>query len=213
MDEFPSNSYRKKPQDEKSEPKRVERVTTSDPVVRKTPLSRKFAQTFIGGSGKGVLSYIVFEILVPAAKDMISDAVSQGAEQLLFGEARHTSRRGGRRPYSGPGGYVSYNRYSASREPQRDEPRSMSRRGRTMHDFNEIILATRVEAEEVLDRLFDILNKYQTVSVSDLYELVGITANFTDEKWGWTELRGSQVAKVRNGYLLDLPRPEPLDRA
>jgi hypothetical protein len=82
-----------------------------------------------------------------------------------------------------------------------------------MHDFNEIILATRVEAEEVLDRLFDILNKYQTVSVSDLYELVGITANFTDEKWGWTELRGSQVAKVRNGYLLDLPRPEPLDRA
>lgn len=212
MDEFPANSYRRKPSDEKSEPKRVERVTTSDPVVRKTPLGKKFAQTFIGGSGKGVMTYIVFDILVPAAKDMISDAASQGIEQLLFGEARHTSRRGGRRPYSGPGGYVSYNRYSSSREPVRDEPRTISRRGRSMHDFNEIILGTRVEAEEVIDRLFDLLSKYDNASVADLYELVGITANFTDEKWGWTDLRGASVAKVRNGYLLDLPRPEPLDR-
>ena len=81
-----------------------------------------------------------------------------------------------------------------------------------MHDFNEIILGTRVEAEEVIDRLFDLLSKYDNASVADLYELVGITANFTDEKWGWTDLRGASVAKVRNGYLLDLPRPEPLDR-
>lgn len=87
----------------------------------------------------------------------------------------------------------------------------MSRRGRSTHDFDEIILATRVEAEEVVDRLFDLVGRYESASVSDLYSLVGISGNFTDEKWGWTDLRGAGVERVRNGYLLDLPRPEPLD--
>jgi hypothetical protein len=72
-------------------------------------------------------------------------------------------------------------------------------------------LATRVEAEEVIDRLFDVVSRYETATVADLYEMVGVTGNYTDDKWGWTDLRGASVQRVRNGYLLDLPRPEPLD--
>ena len=88
----------------------------------------------------------------------------------------------------------------------------MSHRGRAAHDFDEIILDTRREAEEVLSRLYDILSKYEVVTVSDLYDLTGIDSNYTDQDWGWTELRGSQIVNVRNGYLLDLPKPEPLRR-
>jgi hypothetical protein len=82
---------------------------------------------------------------------------------------------------------------------------------RRNHDFDEIVLATRAEANEVIDRLFDLISKYEQATVSDLYDLVGLEAKFTDEKWGWRDMRGVQAVRVGGGYLLDLPRPEQLD--
>ena len=87
---------------------------------------------------------------------------------------------------------------------------SMSHRGRVRFDFDEIILTSRAEAEEVIDRLFDMVSQWSRASVSDLYALVGFKSEHTDEKWGWTNLRGAGVSRVRGGYLLDLPEPEPL---
>ena len=87
----------------------------------------------------------------------------------------------------------------------------MSRRGRSTHDFGEIILATRVEANTVIERLYDLVNQFEVASVKDLYELVGAESDYTDEKWGWTSMQGSDVQRINEGYLLDLPRPEPID--
>lgn len=215
MEDFPANSRRpaREVKAEKPEAKKVERVTQGEVVRRKKPLGKRFTETFVGGQDvQGVWGYVVMDVLVPAAKDMAADAVSQGIERMLFGEARSTSRRTGARP----GGHTPYNRYSPSsalgrREDPRESRRELSRRSRANHDFDEIILATRVEAEQVIDRLFDLVLKYEFATVADLYELVGISGNYTDDKWGWTDIRGADVQRVRNGYLLDLPKPEPLD--
>jgi hypothetical protein len=72
-------------------------------------------------------------------------------------------------------------------------------------------LETRTEAEEVIDRLFDMVSRYDSASVADLYALVGLASTHTDYKWGWTDVRGAGVSKIRGGYLLDLPEPKPLD--
>jgi len=49
------------------------------------------------------------------------------------------------------------------------------------------------------------------VTVADLYELTGIASSHTDNKWGWTELRGARAVRTRDGhFLLDLPDPQPL---
>lgn len=209
--EFPSNSQRQKTTPTRPEPKKVERVVEGSVVRRKKPLGKRITEMFVGGDAKGVWSYVALDVLIPAAKDMFADAVSQGVERMVFGEARSTSRRTGARP---GGSYIAYNRYGNNRPGDRDraEPRNqISKRARASHDFDEIILATRVEAEEVVDRLFDLVAKYEIATVADLYELVGITGNYTDDKWGWNDIRGAGVTRVRNGYLLDLPRPEPLD--
>jgi hypothetical protein len=87
----------------------------------------------------------------------------------------------------------------------------MSRQGRARHDFDEIVLDERSEAEEVLDRLFDVVNKYESATVADLYDLVGLPSTHADYKWGWTDLRGAGVSRIRDGYLLDLPDPEIID--
>jgi hypothetical protein len=218
VDEFPSNSHKaREPKlvvPPKTEEKRAERVVEGEVVRRKKPLGKRFTETFFSGDARGVFSYILVDVLLPAAKDTIADAFSTGIERMLFGEVRSASRRTGSRP-SGSGGFVSYNRYSSPNQnaPRREDPRNtgISQRARASHDFDEIILATRAEAEEVIGRLFDIVARYETATVADLYELVGEEAKFTDDKWGWTDVRGSGVTRVRNGYLLELPRPEPLN--
>lgn len=231
VEEFPSNSVRKKTADEyvddirsaqgktkkpeegKVEDKKIERVTNGEVVRRKKTLGKRFTETLFGGAdAKSVFSYITLDVMVPAAKDTIADMTSLGMEKLLFGETRSSSRRRG--GYSGPNGRVNYNQISSNNRPpwdRKDPRRDVSRRGRASHDFDEIILETRGEAEEVIDRLFDLISRYEVASVADLYELTGITGNYTDNKWGWTDIRGAGVSRVRNGYLLDLPRPEPID--
>lgn len=208
--EFPSNSHSSK-RAARDEPKKVEQIVSSEVVRRKKPLSKRFTETFVGGDARGVASYVMFDVLIPAAKDMVADAMSMGVEKMLFGDVRSSSRRGGSRSGSS-GPYVSYNRFApGSSLGRRDEPTIPSRRARATHDFDEIILATRVEAEEVVDRLFDLVSRYESATVADLYELVGVSGNYTDDKWGWTDIRGAGVTRVRNGYLLDLPKPTPLD--
>lgn len=212
MEELRGNSHRQRREPAVEEPtdKKLEKVVTGDVSRRKKPLGKRFTETLFGGDGRGVLQYILLDVLVPAAKDTIADVVSQGIERALFGEARSSSRRTGPRN-PGSSGHVSYNRYSGSPlTGRREEPREVSRRARGNHDFDEIILATRVEAEEVLHRMDDLLRKYETVSVGDLYELVGVDSSYTDEKWGWIDLADAGIRRVNRGYLLDLPKPESL---
>lgn len=212
MEEFPSNSkYAKPAEPEKDEPKRILKVVEGDVVRRKKPLGKRFHDMFFGGDSKSVVEYVVQEVLLPAARDMIADAVSQGVERIIFGEARSSSRRAAvSRPsaFGGGNNSVPYNRYSSNR---REDPRpSISRQARARHEFDEIIIPTRAEAEEVLDSMYNILSRYEQVSVKDLYELTGVEFHHTDEKWGWTDLRGARVVRVSNGYLLDLPKTDAI---
>lgn len=88
----------------------------------------------------------------------------------------------------------------------------MSQRGRGSHDFGEIVLSTRAEAEETLAQMDDIIGRFGTTSIADLYEMLAIDEVYhTDEKWGWDNLRGSDVQRLRNGgYILVLPKPIPI---
>jgi len=210
--DYPSNSNNRKKETEIRK-ETVEKIVTGEVVRRKTPLSRKVRDIFIGGDAQSVWGYVAYDILIPAVKDTLSDAVSMGIERMLFGDSRSPSSR--RRPGTQTNyGYTNYSNYSkpGGSRYQKEEPRQLSRRAKSAHNFDEIILETRMEAETVVERLDDLCDRYGQATVSDLYELVGVTGDFTDEKYGWTDMRSAGVSRVRNGYLLDLPRPEVLDR-
>ena len=202
--DFPSNSVTKKPANPAE--KNLEKVVTGSVKQQKRGLGRRIAETFIEDNTKTVGDYVVHDVLVPAAKTMISDMVGGGIEMLLFG-----GRRGSRTTRDGGRSYVNYN--SLSYRPQNREVlgktggiREISRTSRARHDFGEIILETRGEAEEVLSLLVEAVDQYGVASVADLYELVGIASSFTDNKYGWTDLRNAGVNRVRGGYLINLPR-------
>ena len=75
---------------------------------------------------------------------------------------------------------------------------------------DDIILESRAEAEDVISSMEKIIETYGFVRVADLYDLVGITCNYTDNNYGWTNIRSAESVKVRDGYMLKLPKAEPL---
>lgn len=207
MEEFPPNSMKQalKTGQTASEDKKIERVTSADATLRKKPLGRKFMDTFFGADLKSVIQYVLSDVLAPAAKDMIVEAGSQGLERMIFGD---TNPR--RRSVGGvtPTGHINYNRMGRQNRGPSPGPQV---RGRSRPAFDEVVLQSRAEGQEVLSRMYDILSRYESVTVSDLYELVGIRGDHTDLKWGWTDLHGASVDRLRNGgFLLDLPQPEAL---
>lgn len=211
MQDFPSNS-RKAAQARTDEPKKLERVTSAEAVRRKRGLGRQMRETFIGGNAKTAAEYMVIEVVVPAIKDTIAEALQSGIEKLIYGDTR--PRRGGTSSSSNPLGYsnvprVNYSQYNTP--PRAAHQSTLSRRARERHDFGEIVIQSREEANDVIDQLYEILSRHGSVPVANLYALTGIQETHTDYKWGWTDLRGAKASKLRNGgYLLNLPDPQPL---
>lgn len=199
---------------DKERPK-VQAVVTGVAIKKKRSFGQRVAEVFTGDDARSVGNYVVMDVLVPSAKNMISDAFTTFVERMLFGDGR-----GGGRPRSGGssyGPYTPYNRSSAS--PSRssgappwrtDDRREMSSRGRAMHDFREVIIDNRVEAGQVLDTLTEMVQMYEVATVADYYEASNITPEFTDRQWGWTNLGEARIDRVREGYLISMPPPVPL---
>lgn len=227
MDEYPGNSNGGKSQHAK--PPRVEDGSDKKEVLKpiagldKTKVTRKkrsfvkrLRESLFGGAGstEGVASYVFFDVMLPAARDMIVDTGTEAIHRAVYGEARPGySRRS--RPGRGLGssglGHVAYDSISNRAASTREERTQMSRRARANFRFDEVILPSRVLADEVLDRLMLLLEKFQMVTVADLYELIEEDINHNDDKFGWVDLQGSYVSRLGAGYILNLPQPIPLD--
>lgn len=213
---FPSNAHKKEeePKEEIKEVKTVKKVITGTVVKRKKPLGKRFMETFISDDIVNVKSYIIHDILVPAAKDTVADiaqgimdAFRSGLEVALFGEERSSrNRKSGNRKE-----YVSYNSMSSRDKDKRDDRRDISTKNRARHNFDDIIFNTRGEAEEVRSHLVDLIIDYGVASVADLYDLVGITGSFTDNKYGWEDLSTARISRSGGGYVIVLPKAILLD--
>jgi hypothetical protein len=177
-------------------------------MKRRKSITRSIAQTFFGEDAKSVINYIIMDVMVPAAKNMIQEAVSSGIERFLFGEEGSTRRRSKDRGHS----IVSYNTlYGRDRSrDEREERRPVRERGR--FDMSEIIFKKGDEASEVLDGLHDILQQYRQVTVADFFELADMDAGtWVDQKWGWENLSKAYVTYTRGGYVIVGPKAIELD--
>lgn len=197
---YPGNS--KKDKEEEERPK-LDPVVTGKVIQRKKSIVKRVTETFAGEGVENVGQFLVVDVIVPAIKTLLADIASQGVERMLFGEVSRRSTTA--RPGNG-GRYTSYSRMSET--PSR---REMSQRARATHDFRDIILDTRVEAEEVLTELDRLIRQYDVASVSDLYQLTDLDPSWTDNKWGWTDLSTADIRRVREGYMLILPRAVQID--
>ena len=207
-DSMPANSHVSK-HEEKREKKKVEKVVTHKVAKRKKTLGKRMSETFLEEDGQSVMQYIIYDILIQAAKDTFSDLVRSGIDMLLYGEGgsrnRSTYRDRGR-SYSQS--RVSYNRMYGNDDRRLNPPRERNRRGRASYNFDDIILESREDAKQVLDELCELIDQFNWASVEDFYDLVGLDADYVDVRWGWTDLRNAYIERVRGGgWVIHLPRP------
>ena len=78
--------------------------------------------------------------------------------------------------------------------------------------FDNVTFETREYAKAVLAHLRDMIAADGVASVSDLYTTAGIEHDYVNDKYGWISLKGwIPIRPALNGYMLDLPRPIPID--
>lgn len=197
---YPDNSYKaRERQKEQVEQKRVAKVASGK--TKKKSEVRKLADVFIAEDVADVKTYIFTDVLVPAIVDAVEDIVVKGIRMILRGETEPHRKSAG--------GFVDYRRVSTrDRRDDRRDSKTPTRR----FDFDDIVFGSRGEAEAVRDQMEAVIDQYGVVTVADLYDMADLTAPpYTSHKYGWTSIRYAEVTRVREGYIIKLPRAMPID--
>ena len=193
IENYQSNSYKSKEAARNEEKKKLDKVITGQVKTKKKSGVCKFMSGLVADDAQSIKSYLVKDVVVPTIKKTITEIV----DMILYGGKSKHGRTSTTK--------VSYRSYW-------DDPRDTRRESIAVQPYNydDIILETRGDAEEVLDQLNAMIDTYKIASVADLYDLVGISGNYTDNKYGWTNLSNADVIRTRDGYQLKLPRALPI---
>lgn len=201
MTDYKPNSHKSKAEETATEEKRAKKVV-SGKVTTKENNTRKFAGLIVSEDASKVKSYVVLDVLIPAIKKAISDIVTDGIDMILYGESRGKKSRSS--------GGVSYRSYYDDRG-RSGRDRGGREASLSRFDYDDIVFDTRGDAELVREQMVDILDQYGMVTVADMYDLAGLTVPYTASKYGWFNIRTSEVTRIHNGYILKLPKAMPID--
>lgn len=207
MEEFKSNSNAsKEAQQNDNSSQRNAPVTTNVSVINKKKLS---FGNFFAADAKSVGQHVVETILVPSLQKLLSDSVKGAVDWLIYGS------KGRSNPTSGPG-TVSYSRYYQipinnypSNLQNQNVLSPMQRPG--VYSINDFKFQDRGDAEAVLMRMNEAIGRYGMVSVADFYDFIGQRCSFTDQKYGWYDLRAAQVIRYDDGFSIQFPKAQPIE--
>lgn len=232
LNDLPSNSKtrntaaEKEANDKDIQEKHVERAATGKTHTRRESFGRKFMKTFFEGNFQDTKKYLVEDVVKPAIKENLADAINAAVGMMLFNEVRRGA--GSRRGSNSNGSRVSYGGYfngGSGCNGRREKMPSYQNSSDSPSRVAELMKETRGEAEDVLDILQEVLENYDQVTVADYYDAFGYTSDdFQDNKFGWKNLDGVMVKRVRggiyddesrrwvDGFMLTMPREIALTR-
>lgn len=198
----------------KDKPKKeIKKVVTGSVSEKKKSSIQKAADNFISEDAPNVFSYIFTDIVIPTVKDLLAEMGKSAIDMIFYGgetsggSSRNKNRSRGSSSRRSSYEHIDYMDYYDERERRRVDHKTYVRSRRSM----EFLFETRADAEEVLFQMYDILDRYNVVSVLDFYQLVGKEGTYTDDKYGWMNLDLVKIKMVRDGHLLMLPKPLPFD--
>lgn len=190
-----------KKNDSKIEEKHLEKVTSGSIRTKK---KSKFQELFIQEDIKSAALYAFEELMVPGIRNIFVDTLISTVKRMFLGESEH--RRSSDRLSS----RISYHRYYDDRDDRDYYKRRKERDERDRYGFKEILFAEREDADDVLEKLFELMGSGYIVSVADYYDLCGEIGSHTDNKYGWTDLRSARVERYGREYYIKLPPAVPL---
>jgi len=213
--DYQSNSDKSK--EEKGD-KQISKVVTGEVIRKPESFGRKFRNVFFGGDVKTAGRFVAADVILPAVRDLLVDAIVNGAKGVIYGDSTFRRRTAenrsiirydnpDRRAFREPRETIVSGLTNTRRGLLPDQP-AFRQRERSEHQ--DLILSRRQDAEVVVERLIDIIDKFEVASLADLYDLVGLRSTAVDNKWGWTSLNNVEIRQIRDGYFIDLPPVEPI---
>lgn len=213
----PGNSYKKRDMEEmesqgvhiqesddsKKKPRQIAKAK-----VKKQGLIRKFARYIFEDTVESAKDRVFSDVIKPGLQQLIFDTGSDLLSLVIFGSSEEAFRGYRSTVKSRRNEKTSYSKY------YQDKARKSSPKGSSNDvpmDPDDIILDTRAEARDVLTELDRAIQNYGQASVADLYDIVGVTSDWTDNRYGWTSLRGASIKPIREGFILILPRTQVLE--
>lgn len=201
MQEYQPNSHKSKEEaaEVASREKKVQKVVSGKVKTKKND-GRKLMNMFVSEDAANVKSYVVMDVLIPAIKKAISDIVTDGIDMILYGETKSGKNKSSTK--------ISYRSYYDNKGSDR---RDDSYGSRSRFDYDDLIFGSRGEAEAVREQMVDLIERYGFVTVADMYDMADLPAPYTSNKYGWTNIRTAETVRVRDGYVLKLPKAMPID--
>ena len=201
---LPGNTDKAK---EGTSPEKKEVKVIAKAKIKKTSPIKEALKTFFVDDLPDIANYLVIDVAIPAVKNTITDMVTQGIQQLLYGAVDVNRGRSGTYTSYGSASCVTYTRGS-SNNVQYLKPRGALNPSGSQVD--NLIFETKPDAMEVIEYLAETIDRHGQVSVADLYSSVGIKTQYTDERWGWTTLDAFEVRSSREGWIIVSDSPEPI---
>lgn len=97
---------------------------------------------------------------------------------------------------------IDYKTYESRRHKEKKECNTNYK----VYTDTEFIFSNRKDAEEILDKMNEVIAVYGHVTLADMCDLVGTMPYYTDNKKGWIDIRKACVVKVKEGYKIIMPK-------
>nr|DAQ18483.1 MAG TPA: hypothetical protein [Caudoviricetes sp.] len=184
-----SNSYKTKMENNAlAEKPKAQKIVSGQAKLKK----KGFFDFLVSEDASSVKSYLLSDVLIPNIKRLIQELVTSGINQLLYGNDYKPSKS------STNASRVSYNNFS---NQTANQPKRLKG-----NDIIEIEVDTYTDSQNVIYQLQALVDQYNQATIADLYDLVGIDGDFTDNNYGWKDLTRVSVIPYGRKFIIRMPR-------
>lgn len=183
---------------------KLEPMVSSEDFVKKSDGPFKTFLRAMCNDADDMKHYVLHEVLVPGLKATTLDVLSR----LFYNQGFTSSRKSvnGGTAYDKMFSPKSKYHYKSSRKTYAEESVSeVSRREEIKYD--EVVFSNRDRAENFVRRLYSRIDTFESVSIAEVYDLLGQRSNWTDANWGWNSKDAISIVKVPQGWYIDFDDP------
>lgn len=190
---------------QKSEAKRDARKSIGEgsPIAVAKGHARKgsgksfLANVFIAQDLGSVASFVFERVVVPALQRLAVDAINGVARGVFMGEGA-IGDSSSRSPISS--GYTNYNSIYDANSPK------TRTRGAVSSEYPDIIFDDYGDARLALDYMDDCISNKGYLTLAEMYGCADMTAPYTAEYVGWTDISKAKIVGDADGYWIKMPR-------
>lgn len=187
---------------QKKERPELQKVIKGSAGVKKQTNLGRVAGSMFTDNMAGAKEHIIYDILIPSAKNFALEAV----KSILGMSGNGNYRAPAQTVNYGRPTYTNYSNYSNTYSNNTQRPSNQG------IQYDNLVVNTKVEADDVLAAMNDTISRYGFVTVANLYQLVGrVDYPYVYDNYGWVGLPSAYpVANLDGTWSFKLPRAVPI---